>query len=227
MNLIKLAHPYFFAPFLLIFIVFILSFNVIAQNKTEAVIKIFNWGTWGPSYDVEIYEDGTAVFNGRGHGITNGVRKYKIPQTKVVELIAEFDRSNFFSLSDNYPSNIEDAGAIIIAFSHDGKRKTVSSEVHLKEFDKLASKILDAANIGRFFDQKVRTDNSLTALSNDPAAKLVITIDGNAKETAKVEARIKAHIKFRGYDMKRIKILRRIGNRRINIEYKLIRPDME
>lgn len=229
MNLNKFSHWRFLLSFLLIFAVYNSSFNIIiAQKKPEPVITMSSSSGWGPFYSVEIDEDGTAIFYGRGHGILNGKRKYKIPRTQVAELIAEFDRLNFFSLNDSYPSGFDDGGSTTISFSDNGKRKTVTNEIVLKEFDELASKIRDVADVERFYDAmyliKVQIDASFTELNNDSAAKtrLIITMNGTAREIAKAERRIKDHIKFRGYDMKRVKLVRRISKRKINMDYKII-----
>lgn len=231
MNLNKSFHSYLASLLLLIFVTYGLPQSITAQKKSkpEAVITIEVSTGWTYYYTGKIYADGTVIFKGRGHGILNGVRKYKIPQTKVAELIAEFDRINFFSLDDNYLGVIDDGGSITTSISLNGRHKKIKNEFVHKELEELETKIINAADFARFYDAiafiRSRLDEFLLKINADPTTKLTIISYGTAKQVAKAEARIRDHIKFRGYDMKRVKLVRRVSNRRIKIDYQIAKAD--
>lgn len=57
-----------------------------------------------PVYSVSIHGDGTVVYEGSKYVKVEGKRDYKIPKTRVKELVREFYRIGFFSLKDSYTS---------------------------------------------------------------------------------------------------------------------------
>jgi hypothetical protein len=58
-----------------------------------------------PNYTLTISGDGTVTFEGRQFVKKTGIFKSSISIKKVQQLIAEFNKANYFSLKDKYLSN--------------------------------------------------------------------------------------------------------------------------
>ncbi len=78
-----------------------------------------------PIYQLIINGDGTVVYNGTRFVQVVGTAKTTIPREQVKELVAAFDRSNFFSLKDYTTANITDAPSAITSITVRGQTKTV------------------------------------------------------------------------------------------------------
>lgn len=87
-----------------------------------------------PSYTVSISGDGTVSYEGRAGVRTVGKRTHKTTVESVRELIAAFERADFFSLRDRYESvdvgnglteRIDHAVATTVSCSIGGKTKSV------------------------------------------------------------------------------------------------------
>jgi hypothetical protein len=85
-----------------------------------------------PDYTVTISSDGTVIFEGRKFVKMAGIHKGSISRDIVRQLIAEFDKENFFSLNDSYrsakdgcPEEWTDAPTVVTSIKIDGRFKSI------------------------------------------------------------------------------------------------------
>lgn len=139
-----------FAPYL----------SVQAQQKIEPeiLITIERNSCFGscPAYSAQIYADGSVVYVGVSNVKVEGEKRFKISETKVKELIAAFERANYFSLKDKYDSDedgmsLTDLPTTITSISLKGKqKKTVNYYCAPKELKKLENFIDEAAGLNEY-----------------------------------------------------------------------------
>jgi hypothetical protein len=86
-----------------------------------------------PDYTVTIAADGTVTFEGRQFVKTKGIVKGTISRERVRQLIAEFDKTKYFSLNDKYetgkdgcPEEWTDMPTAVTSITMSGKSKSVS-----------------------------------------------------------------------------------------------------
>lgn len=99
-------------------------------------ISLNRSGCWGPCpvYVLNIYSDGTVVFEGDKYVREKGVAKGKISQQQLKMLIAEFQAVDFLSLKDTEqygekcPPSGSDAGRVVISLSYNGEAKSLCHE---------------------------------------------------------------------------------------------------
>lgn len=85
-----------------------------------------------PSYKLTISADGSVVFEGREHVKKPGVSKSHLSQVELRQLVAEFEKADFFSLRNRYhePADgcdafVTDNPSAITSIRINGKTKTV------------------------------------------------------------------------------------------------------
>jgi hypothetical protein len=85
-----------------------------------------------PDYTVTIAADGTVTFEGRQFVKTKGIAKGSLSREGMRQLIAEFERANYFSLNDKYqsaedgcPEQWTDAPTAVTSIRINGKSKSV------------------------------------------------------------------------------------------------------
>ena len=85
-----------------------------------------------PMYKVTVNSDGTVTFNGQRFTKTTGVAKGKISREEFRQLVAEFEKINYFSLPDSYtpgtpvcPQRITDMPSANTSINLKGKAKGV------------------------------------------------------------------------------------------------------
>jgi hypothetical protein len=78
-----------------------------------------------PVYQLQIFDDGTVHYEGLTSVSPEGTHTFKIPRSKVANLVDEFNRINFFSLNDLYTRPITDAPSSKTSIVMDGKQKSV------------------------------------------------------------------------------------------------------
>lgn len=85
-----------------------------------------------PDYTVTISSDGTVTFEGRKFVKMAGTHKGIISRDIVRQLIAEFDKENFFSLNDSYrsakdgcPEQWTDAPTVVTSIKINGRFKSI------------------------------------------------------------------------------------------------------
>lgn len=107
----------------------------------EAVITLQREdGGWGmsPIYSLTIYADGAVVFEGEKNVKRKGVVRSKINQQELQQLIAEFEKINYFSLADRYlgkencPVPSFDTPVVVTSFTHNGRSKKVIHDTGCK-----------------------------------------------------------------------------------------------
>lgn len=109
-----------------------LSQQSIPSDTTITLSRTVCYGTC-PDYTVTILADGTVTFEGRRFVKTVGTVKSSISQEKVQELIAAFEKVNYFSLKDRYateedgcPERWTDNPSAITSIKIDGKTKAIT-----------------------------------------------------------------------------------------------------
>jgi hypothetical protein len=105
-----------------------------AQNQPTAkiLITIKREGCLGPCpvYSAEIYEDGTVVYHGEGGVKEESEKRHKIDPSRLSDLVAAFEKINYFSLKDRYDTDEKgrsytDTGATTTSILLKGKYKKV------------------------------------------------------------------------------------------------------
>ena len=68
------------------------------QNPTDVEIKLERTACFGtcPIYSITVFDDGTAIYEGKQFGRIEGSRTFIIPEEKVGELIRLFYTKNLF-----------------------------------------------------------------------------------------------------------------------------------
>ena len=113
-----------------------------------------------PRYSVTIDENGTVIFNRISSVKPRDERVHSIPISTVRDLVAEFQRINFFSLDDRYEMKklpnghfltIDHGHSWTVSINIDGKSKSIY--IFFGEPDDLAAlvkKIVDATQISQY-----------------------------------------------------------------------------
>ena len=79
-----------------------------------------------PVYTLNIFGNGTVVYEGKDFTEVKGKVETTISQDKVEQLISEFEKADYFSLNNNYTKRtITDAETVITSITIDGKIKTI------------------------------------------------------------------------------------------------------
>lgn len=107
----------------------------VGQKGTGDAITLERTACFGtcPMYKVTITSDGTVTFNGERFTKTAGVAKGKISPNDFRQLVAEFEKINYFSLPDAYapgtpvcPQRITDMPSANTSIKLNGKMKSVA-----------------------------------------------------------------------------------------------------
>ena len=95
-----------------------------------------------PVFEVRIYSDGRAVYNGVRYTNRSGIYEATVPETQMAQLKANSLKLKFYELADEYPVNgrrIPDLPSTITYLNWDGTEKKVSNNhdapVELIEFE--------------------------------------------------------------------------------------------
>ena len=98
------------------------------SNIKEVVITLERTACFGvcPVYKLIIYGDGRVVYEGIRFVRIEGTRTTTISEDKIKQLIAEFQKIDYFSLKDSYEErNATDMPSAFTSLTVDGKTKTV------------------------------------------------------------------------------------------------------
>ena len=98
-------------------------------QRSKIVIILKRAGCLGhcPIYDLTVLGSGKVIFDGQGFVDKKGIQTKEISKEKVMELVSEFEKINFFSLNDKYSkSDITDLPGAITTFTINGKTKTIN-----------------------------------------------------------------------------------------------------
>lgn len=101
--------------------------------KRTPVITLEREACFGmcPVYKLTIFSDGTVIFEGKNYVKKKGIAKSRINSGALKQLVAEFNRINYFELKDEYlgeancPEMFTDAPSAITSLRWNGKMKTV------------------------------------------------------------------------------------------------------
>ncbi|MGZ8842046.1 MAG: DUF6438 domain-containing protein [Pyrinomonadaceae bacterium] len=105
------------------------------QKENDDAITLERTACFGtcPMYKVTIASDGTVTFNGERFTKTTGIAKGKISTSDFRQLVAEFEKINYFSLPDAYapgtpvcPQRITDMPSANTSIKLKGKMKSVA-----------------------------------------------------------------------------------------------------
>ena len=99
-----------------------------ARDNKDVVITLERTACFGtcPVYSLTINGDGTVVYEGKDFVVVKGKVETTITQEQIDELISEFEKADYFSLSDNYTERtITDAPTVITSISISGKSKAI------------------------------------------------------------------------------------------------------
>jgi len=80
-----------------------------------------------PVYTLKIFEDGKVVYNGQDFVTVKGEQNSSITADQLKELVADFQKADYFNLPDKYTAPVTDMPTTITSFSLDDKNKTVSN----------------------------------------------------------------------------------------------------
>jgi Domain of unknown function (DUF6438) len=155
---LKTTNHLFFVLFLLSLMATLAPYSSVqAQQKvgSEILITIERESCFGscPVYSAQIYADGTVIYVGISDVKVKGERRHKISETKVKELIAAFERINYFLLKDKYQSDengmsMTDLPTTTTSISIEGKqKKVVNYYCAPKELDELENFIDKVASL--------------------------------------------------------------------------------
>ncbi len=105
-----------------------------------------------PDYRLQIYGSGEVVYEGRGFVQVEGIRRARISERKVRDLVLEFEEIGFFQLDDRYAVAATDLPSIIVSINLEGRVKTVTiyGGGAPKGLTDLVEKIEEAANVSRW-----------------------------------------------------------------------------
>lgn len=121
------------------------------SNQFEGMIRMIRGPCDGtcPHYVIEVYENGTAVFDGRDYVAVPGRHAFNISQSQIDGLVNEFYEADFFSLEDRYGSFSDGAPSTELSANIDGMKKTVIDDTgdevpkELLELENRIDEILD------------------------------------------------------------------------------------
>ena len=102
---------------------------------TDTLITLERSGCYGecPSYTLTISASGAVTYEGREYVKVKGISRLNISDDKVRQLIAVFDKAQYFSLNDKYetekdgcPEVWTDSSSAITSIRINGKSKSIS-----------------------------------------------------------------------------------------------------
>ena len=109
-----------------------------------------------PIYSAQIYADGTVVYTGKRYVKEIGERRYWIPQRRILALINEFERIDYFSLKYKYDADengqsVTDLPTTTTSICHGGRTKRVVNYYAApKKLHELEDKIDGLAGLYQF-----------------------------------------------------------------------------
>ncbi|HEX3092688.1 MAG TPA: ankyrin repeat domain-containing protein [Candidatus Angelobacter sp.] len=110
-------------------------------------ITLARTGCFGscPSYKVEVRGDGSVLYQGQGYVAFTGVHRGLVPQSNVIELVKMFEKADYYSLRDEYQTNMTDNPTQTTSISIDGRQKQVVDYIGLSAGMPLAVAQLELA----------------------------------------------------------------------------------
>lgn len=102
------------------------------EFKENVMITYFNHNSFGPRYRrLTICKDSTVYFTSQEYDLKN-----KLNKNQFNKLLETFNKNNFFSLKDEYPSQVIDAGAFTIFYNYNSKTKNMHAGIPGSDYPK-------------------------------------------------------------------------------------------
>jgi hypothetical protein len=98
------------------------------SNFQDVIISLQRTACYGtcPVYLLNVYSNGNVVYEGSEYVRITGKIESTISQEKVSQLVSEFDKADYFSLSDTYTNYLmTDGSTVTTSISIGGKTKTI------------------------------------------------------------------------------------------------------
>ena len=146
----------------------------------------------GPDYSLKISGRGTVIYEGFENVEIKGERKEKIEKQKIVTLLSEFKKADFFSLNDVYPIESSDGrSSCIIGISVTDKNGGTKTKniTHFHGDKNVPRKLLNLEDkIDRIARSKkwVGDPSKVLQAKNEPSSKKVESIVTKHEKTADV-----------------------------------------
>jgi hypothetical protein len=100
--------------------------RTVVPDLEDVMIKLRRIPGWsGPDYKLMVFGDGTVVFEGRYGTVVDGFRLATVSEERVRELLGEFEKAEFSSMTDHDERGVSDAPYVRTTLVKDGKRKSV------------------------------------------------------------------------------------------------------
>ncbi len=98
--------------------------------KEKVLITIERTPCYGscPAYTARIFADGIVVYWGEHFVKVTGESRFQISEKRVSDLIEAFEKIDFFSLNNLYPTDVTCGPSTILTFVYGGRRKRVVNE---------------------------------------------------------------------------------------------------
>ena len=84
-------------------------------------------------YVLTIYKGGIAAFDGKQYVEKYGLYTKKLSKSEYKKIKKSFQAADFWTLDDNYPSDIHDIPKVRLTFNQKGKTKTVTGDINRPE----------------------------------------------------------------------------------------------
>ncbi len=109
------------------FILFYIKGAPFTSNAKEVVIKFERLPCFGscPIYNLTIYGNGLVIYEGVDFVDVKGYRIKFLSKQVLENLLTEFEKANFYSLSDKYTDGPTDMDSIILTLSVNGDSKKI------------------------------------------------------------------------------------------------------
>lgn len=82
-------------------------------------------GSTSPVYELSVYADGRAVFEGQRNAARQGRWERQVSTEELNRLRQQFEQANFWNLRNQYTANVMDLGATYISYSLNGRTKQI------------------------------------------------------------------------------------------------------
>ena len=79
-----------------------------------------------PDYKITVYGDGRVVYEGRNFVDVTGTQTATLTQDQLNELIAAFEKTDYFNLKDEYIAPVTDLPSTITSVTLNGQTKTIT-----------------------------------------------------------------------------------------------------
>ncbi len=157
--------------------------DTINTKKAEKVIVFKKGGCFGrcPIYQLTLYTDGTAQYDGERFTDRLGVHTKKLPSTTIDALLGDCKAANFFELPDKYESRIPDLASSTLTYMEGEQSKTIFWREQADDALKAIGKKIEAiANTKENWEINERQVLPVGAIANEFIVNLHQDVDAQA-----------------------------------------------